>query len=454
MQRPLTCGIGLGLSVWALAGCGPAPSTGPTVAPTIEVLVPASTPTPEHPPSPTSTSAPTRTATATFAPAPTLTPTPAIQPEAALGGQWVLRRVQMFFPEAGWAMASDVSEQSAAILRTTDGGQSWVRVSPVDLPTSAGAFPGSAWAEFLDGERAWLLSIPSRLCTSLGGDCTSKYADAPSTLWYTSDGGRSWDGRTLPELRMGESIVPLFIDDLHGWIGSEDYAGAGSSWFVVWRTVDGGHNWELLLDDMLAVSNYSLGFNFADADTGLMVFGHDRYLILSPYLRWTHDGGVTWEDLLSPAAPPDDPGLFDLSREGAPYCGTYPGQFLSPQAVLLPVRCDDPNGLSRTPVVSLLYSTSDGGQSWRTYHYPAGALQFLDPQIGWSLGKVIYQTVNGGANWTEMGRVPWQGQFSFVDQSRGWAVGRSDSADGRSYTLYRTDDGGQSWTALTPMLRP
>ena len=360
----------------------------------------------------------------------------------------------MFSADTGWGIASDISEQSTALLRTTHGGQSWARVSPAELPTSPRAFPGAARAAFLDGERAWLMSAPSLQCGSVSGDCPPGYADTPPSLWYTRDGGHTWDARTLPELRIRGSIAFHFIDDLHGWIASEIYGGAGSSLFVFWRTHDGGRSWEPLMDDMRAVSEFSLGFDFADASTGLMTFGHDRYYILSPYLRWTRDGGATWEDVLSPPAPPDDPGLFDLDREGAPYCGTYPGQLFSPQAVMLPVLCDDPSGLSRTPVASLLYSTSDGGQTWQIHRYPGGMLQFLDPQVGWSLGEVVYQTLDGGATWTEMGGVPWQGHFSFIDQSRGWAIGRSDTSDGRAYTLYRTDDGGRSWTALSPVLEP
>jgi len=449
MRAPVILGIGLALLVSAQGGCSAA--TSPTLAgPTATNLLPILKPSSTEPPS---TNTPAATGpTATRNPAPARTPTPEIRPDAAMGGLWVLRQVNMFDAGTGWGMASDISEQAVAVLRTADGGQSWTRVSPTDMPSVPGAFPGPALAAFLDGDRAWLMHEQSLLCRQIIGDCPSEYADGTSSLWYTDDGGRSWQLRTVPEWYIGGPVSFDFIDDLHGWIASEIYAGAGSSSFVVWRTRDGGRRWELLMDDMRAVSDFSLGFEFADASTGLMVFGHDRYLILSPYLRWTHDGGTTWEDPLSPPAPPDDPGLFDLDREGALYCGTYPGQLFSPQAAMLPVLCDDPSGLSRTPVVSLLYSTSDGGQTWQIRPFPAGALRFLDPQVGWSLGEVVYQTLDGGATWTEMSRVSWKGQFSFVDEFHGWAVGEELTAAGRSYELYTTGDGGRTWIALLPRL--
>ena len=79
---------------------------------------------------------------------------------------------------------------------------------------------------------------------------------------------------------------------------------------------------------------------------------------------------------------------------------------------------------------------------------------FVDSMTGWSLGDLILQTRDGGATWTEVSRVSWQGQFSFVDEFHGWAVGEERTAAGRSYGLYSTEDGGRTWIALSPSLTP
>ena len=371
-----------------------------------------------------------------------------------MGGLWVLRQVSMFDAGTGWGMASDISEQAVAVLRTADGGQSWTRVSPTDMPSVPGAFPGPALAAFLDGDRAWLMHEQSLLCRQIIGDCPSEYADGTSSLWYTDDGGRSWQLRTVPEWYIGGPVSFEFIDDQHGWILSEIYGGAGSSLHGFWRTQDGGRSWEQLMADVHGVHEFSLAVDFADASTGLMTFAHDNSFVLSPYLRWTQDGGRTWEELVTAPAPPADPDLFDLNREGAPFCGTYAGRLFSGQAANLVVLCHDPAGLPRSPMVALLYSTSDGGKSWQIRPYPGGRVLFVDSMTGWSLGDLIHQTRDGGATWTEMSRVSWNGQFSFVDEFHGWAVGEELTAEGRSYELYTTGDGGRTWIAVSPGLAP
>ena len=256
MRAVFLLAIGTALLAWSMAGCSTAASptlSGPTAANLLPILTPSSTPKSEEPAQPSSTNAEAATApTATRAPAPTRTPTPEIRPDTAMGGLWVLRQVSMFDAGTGWGMASDVSEQAIAVLRTADGGQSWTQVSPADMPTVPGAFPGPARAAFLDGDRAWLMSEPSLLCRQIIGDCPSDYADGPSSLWYTGNGGRSWQLRTIPEWYTGGPDSFDFIDDQHGWILSEIYGGAGSSLYVFWRnsgrwpelgTVDGGRAW-------------------------------------------------------------------------------------------------------------------------------------------------------------------------------------------------------------------
>jgi photosystem II stability/assembly factor-like uncharacterized protein len=46
--------------------------------------------------------------------------------------------------------------------------------------------------------------------------------------------------------------------------------------------------------------------------------------------------------------------------------------------------------------------------------------------------------------------VDWLGQFSFVDEMRGWAVARSADAS----ALVRTTDGGRTWELLEPIVSP
>lgn len=73
---------------------------------------------------------------------------------------------------------------------------------------------------------------------------------------------------------------------------------------------------------------------------------------------------------------------------------------------------------------------------------------FINPDVGWALGKDIYQTADGGQTWTKMSTVQWEGQFSFVSEQLGWAVARS----GKEYALVQTEDGGKTWDIIDPVI--
>jgi photosystem II stability/assembly factor-like uncharacterized protein len=341
----------------------------------------------------------------------------------------------MIDAEVGWGIAYAAAEQTAAIWRTTDGGESWADATPAGITLPTGPFSGMLESVFLDGDRAWF-AFP------VEGDYQSP--DIESFFWRTQDGGRTWDQRSLPAWDLEAAVFFHFIDDQHGWFMTANYVGAGSSWFLLSRTQDGGQGWDRLMEEDHAVHEYSVGIEFADENTGLMNFGHDYSYITLPIVRWTRDGGITWDDLLFLPAPADDAGLLDRA-----FCGTYQPHLFSPVSATLAVNCNDPT--TKEQVANLLYTTSDGGSSWQTLPFPGGSIQFLDPQLGWALGHQISHTQDGGRSWTQMGSVPWKGQFSFVDGSRGWAVGETEAASGSVYGLYRTEDAGRTWIELFPV---
>lgn len=102
--------------------------------------------------------------------------------------------------------------------------------------------------------------------------------------------------------------------------------------------------------------------------------------------------------------------------------------------------------------------TLDGGASWQTGVVPGtDSLQFRDvhatgPDTAWVLSigngdqSRIYRTTDGGATWTLQFRNAEPEAFfdclSFWDARRGLAV--SDAVNGR-FVMIRTDDAGESW---------
>jgi photosystem II stability/assembly factor-like uncharacterized protein len=97
-----------------------------------------------------------------------------------------------------------------------------------------------------------------------------------------------------------------------------------------------------------------------------------------------------------------------------------------------------------------MFRTDDGGGSWTILEYPGGALDFLSPDMILALGRTISISLDAGEHWQTVKTVAWDGQFSFVDETTGWAVARSDGA----IAFVRTTNGGKSWQEVHPVIRP
>ena len=105
---------------------------------------------------------------------------------------------------------------------------------------------------------------------------------------------------------------------------------------------------------------------------------------------------------------------------------------------------------------SVVYSTADGGGSWRPGpSLPAQAYEvfFIDKSHGWTLNaksNSLLSSSDGGQHWSLAGPIPsTQGVmgFQFVTTEIGWATGSEPAGN----TLIKTLDGGQTWTTqLSP----
>ncbi|GAM97705.1 BNR repeat protein [alpha proteobacterium U9-1i] len=113
--------------------------------------------------------------------------------------------------------ASDISEARALILRTADGGRTWLRAYESNRPF----------------ENCWKMNFPSR---DVGYATVQNYQDGQTqrVLIKTTDGGASW--RELPlvdDARVREFGIG-FVNENWGWIG------ASTTGF---ETRDGGLSW-------------------------------------------------------------------------------------------------------------------------------------------------------------------------------------------------------------------
>jgi photosystem II stability/assembly factor-like uncharacterized protein len=428
--------LALGLTLVACAAEPAAPPPTVTAAPPTSPATGVPTETPE----------PTLGAPAT--PTPEL-PTPVAEPLAHLpaGVEIVIQEIRMVDAASGWAVARADNDLDR-IVRTTDGGLTWTDVTPpeaVGSPDDPRRASLSTWA---DAQHAW---------TVYSGVLDLERGPIAVVIWRTADAGATWLPSTLVDAPEGsgwfEPLALGILDDGFGWLMAAIDAGMMHQYIAVYTTQDGAGTWTRVLDpygDQPVQSCPKTGLAFADASIGWMTRDCGG-LIDQVTLITTADGGVTWTE--RPVPPPSG-----LSGGYAyPYlCAPHSIRLDTPRAGVLAVSCyqyldtPGPGGETKRDGPHALYRTRDGGLSWSQSEYPGGEVLWLDELRGWALGRDIYRTRDGGATWELVHSVNWDGQFSFVDDSHGWAVARNEG----QIALVRTEDGGASWSILRPVSGP
>ncbi len=293
-------------------------------------------------------------------------------------------------PSAGWAQGSCASQP--AILRTTDGGKTWVDV------TSLGLRPflmRTLATEFLDTKHVWVAGQASAL---------------KDVVFRTSDGGKNWQ-RTL--LRVADSrfdapalAQPYFLNEREGWLGTA-YLAMNQNIDQLYQTSNGGATW-VRVDSGLPISGL-LGFQTPMLGYGAASIAGEGLNLVYRSL----DGGRHWNRYLFPLPPA-------YRRVHVAVDFRHP-QLQGTTSATLPTVIE-PLSLRSHPSL-IVYRTKDSG-------------------LRWSRGAGLNLPYGGSStSWTSKGRslVP-EVTVSFVDLNEGWAA----TARG----LYRTLDAGETWAKI------
>ncbi|MCK5034784.1 MAG: T9SS type A sorting domain-containing protein [Candidatus Sabulitectum sp.] len=272
------------------------------------------------------------------------------------------------------------------ILRSTDNGSTWEwqNRSPI-------------WKSI-----SWVNEITGRITSG-----SSAGTDGYSII--TEDGGASWDD----DANSPGGAQCLFTDTDTGWLLWE---GTNSK---VWRTTDGGADWTL---HNITNGPWIGGFFFASADSG-WAFGSEGAL------KFTSDGGVNWTtQSLSTTRYVAAVNFVDTNEGWA--AGGYGGA----------------SGFIR--------HTIDGGANW-TVQTPASTshilgLFFLNSLEGWAAGcgGEVQKTTDGGTTWVSAGTLPheYAEKILMINSDTGWIIVNDPPSQGGRGYIYRTDNGGSSWT--------
>ena len=178
---------------------------------------------------------------------------PALKPPIVMP-LW-LDSLQMVSPRIGWALRwtsnpGSLAPSSLVPARTTDGGRTWVDVTP----STARVAPNSGSDLFvLDADRAWV--------------------GVGTTLYSTSNGGASWT-----RLATFDHLGSLdFVNAQDGWDMEDLGAAMGQDAVAIYRTTDGGRRWYLVArTPSLVGSGVSLGGLITNCDKNGIVFATPR----------------------------------------------------------------------------------------------------------------------------------------------------------------------------------
>lgn len=345
-------------------------------------------------------------------------------PISALGAQ--LREMEWVSPTVGFAGTN------GALLKTTDGGANFTLMSGdptcpyiwgMDFKNATTGIVGGG----KQGEDNGLFKT-----TDGGVTWTRKYTGDCNTVLHIS--GSEWlsiDRKTvLRSLNDGESWFPIGIcEDGIGQmvkVGTSNRLAGVGVYGSVSISDDGGVTWTKTLTPLGNVGVGEWDIHFADNFHGVASGqGGSIYLTL--------DGGLTWNRQTSGfAAGIRDMRMFDSNL------GLAVGDF------------------------GYIMRTTNGGRFWEvkktTSVIPSlrGDLFTLsnvgrDHWFAAGQGGGAFRSDDAGASWQPIGYPKLPGDLEiydieFTSPSDGWVVGTNISSLHRHEAIYRTNDGGQTWT--------
>jgi photosystem II stability/assembly factor-like uncharacterized protein len=327
---------------------------------------------------------------------------------------------------------------SGSIVRSTDGGLSWV-------PQSTGPAYNLRSVSFAD---------------SLHGIAVGGWEDAERHYFIlrTTDGGATWageDGGGFYET----SLFGVFLIDPNtgfavGMLWTPKQPGNAMSGSV-FRTTDGGATWTGQFGE-----GWLKSVSFAGVNTGTAVgYGSAIIHTTNGGITWVRQSGGTWAMLngvvqtdASIATAVGDSGIILRTTDGG---ASWSRQVSGTARMLNGVSFTDPNTGTVVGDSGTILRTTNGGALWTTQL--SGTLNrlngvcFTDANTGTGVGDAgtILRTTNGGATWAlqwGLTRYNLLG-VSFPDANNGTTVGQVG-------IVLKTTNGGTSFVEDHPSVRP
>jgi photosystem II stability/assembly factor-like uncharacterized protein len=251
-------------------------------------------------------------------------------------------------------------------------------------------------------------------------------------ITHTVNGGQTWTAVDLDASSNGLDMALCHLGDSAAWcVGPEGFM-ARTQDGVLWQRMGVPPGWKPL------PSRYLRSVVFAGPTYGWVTGVHGTV--------WQTTDGTSWQPLSVP--------LLDY----------WSVQFVSSDRQTIYVL-----GFDSKIQRFVVQKTTDGGATWRRvrtnlHRQVAHDIFFLDGVHGWMCGNqrehpYLLQTTDGGLSWKTITPSIVSGHFTdlvrvvFTDATHGWAAGQrwvtNSSGEFRSEGLFRTADGGRTWTEVT-----
>ena len=247
------------------------------------------------------------------------------------------------------------------------------------------------------------------------------YCLSSRTIFKTSSAGDSWS----VSADFADSNIQLsqiyFLDQNTGILGGNTAPGAPKP--KLWRTFNGGENWQLVFYDTLEQSTYISDIFFTqDNSIGFAVGAGNVFK--------TTNRGITWINKTPPNSA--DEGFFGVSMHGN-------------NIIISSGHGNETSG------IGMVYHSSNGGDTWNGFTLPSTHflfdIQFLNENTGYICGNknTVLKTTTGGKTANSWFTVapsfdPDEEYLNieFLDVNTGYIAERRGA-------LIKTTNGGQSW---------